>query len=209
MTDQLERAHAAGTLARLTSAAAAGIAFGVLTLWLQGELPGNWNVLANSGAVWTVVAVGAAALLGASRAVSAAAGLLTLVGEVAGFYWCAAPWKGIPVSHGEQLLWTAAALVIGPVAGLTGQAVARGRAAQRVVGLLAIAGLVVGEGWYEYRYIPDHRAAAAVEIGLGLLVAVVALLASRAPWHRRAGAAALGTVVAAAVLLVYANPVLL
>ena len=87
-----------GRAARLASAAAGGVSCGVLTLWMQGRLNGNWEVLGNSGAVWTVVAVALAALLGRSAAGSAVAGLLALLGEVAGYYWCAAPWHGIAVT---------------------------------------------------------------------------------------------------------------
>jgi hypothetical protein len=44
---------------RLLGAAAGGLAVGGLTLWLQGILPGAWNHLANSGAVWVLAAFGA------------------------------------------------------------------------------------------------------------------------------------------------------
>lgn len=209
MTAQLIRTTPGAALARLSCGAAVGIGVGVLTLWLQGVLPDTLNLLANSGAVWTVVAVAAAAVFGGSRGISVVAGLLALVGEVAGYYWCAAPWQGISVTQSEQFLWTAAALLLGPIAGLVGQAVARGTANQRVVAWLATAGLIGGEGLYAWHYLPGQHTVAAIEIAIGLLVAVLALFASRAPLGRRAGAAAVGAVVAGVIVFAYATPVLL
>lgn len=92
MIEQTYCPRGIAVLARLASAAAGGIACGMLTLWLQGRLDGSWSVLGNSGAVWTVVAVLIAAALGSSATLSAVAGTLALVGQVAGYFWCAAPW---------------------------------------------------------------------------------------------------------------------
>ena len=71
---------------RLLGAAAGGLAIGGLTLWLQGILPGAWNHLANSGAVWALAAFGAgilAAGLGWRRSALAS---LALFGAVTGYY---------------------------------------------------------------------------------------------------------------------------
>ncbi len=195
----------AALAARLSCAAAGGVAFGVLTLWLQGRLADSWNVLANSGAVWTVVAVALAAVFGTSRTTGAVAGLLSLLGEVAGYYWCAAPWHGVAVALDEQVLWTAAAVLIGPVAGLVGHGLARGTGAQRVRAALCVAGLFAGEGWYDLR-MAQNLVAARVEVALAALVAVAAVLFSRASAATRAVAVLLGCAVAAAVLLAYSGP---
>ncbi len=208
MTDRSTVLRRSAVVAGLVAATAAGLCSGSLTLWLQGRLDGNWDLLANSGAVWTVVAVLTAATCGRSRLPSVAAGTLALVGEVVGYYRNAAPWDSIPTTASEQLLWTAAALVAGPLAGLAAYHLRQGGATGRVVSLLSVCGVVVGEGLYGLARIPPHRLASQVEIAIGLTVAVIGLLASRAPVSGRAAAIPLGAVIAAAVFVFYVDPVL-
>jgi hypothetical protein len=88
---------------------------GGLTAYLQGVVPAGWSTIANSGAVWTVVAVAVAAAVGRIWSIAVAAGLLALLGEVVGYYAYLAE-VHIPASRAELLLWTVAALWIGPLA---------------------------------------------------------------------------------------------
>ena len=59
-------------------ALAVGLAVGVATSYLQGWLPTSLNILANSGAVWSVVAFGVVAALNRPLGSSVAAGLAGL-----------------------------------------------------------------------------------------------------------------------------------
>src|SRR5690348_16991186 len=79
------RAPSAAMVA-LPAAAFAGLVAGGLTCLFQQFLPGDWNIVVNSGAVWTVVAYVVAALVARTQTGAALAGLLVLVGEVAGYY---------------------------------------------------------------------------------------------------------------------------
>ena len=101
-----------------------GIAVGVSTSYLQGELPGSWNTLANSGAVWTVVAFAiAAAVLRHAEPRRSLAGLAALLGEVLGYYAVASPIRASRRAPSERTLWIAAALVGRPACRLRGVAV--------------------------------------------------------------------------------------
>lgn len=129
----------------LLAALVGGLAVGVATSWLQGGLPDSANILANSGAVWSLIAF-AFALPTRQRAVSTVVGLLALGGEVAGYYAIASPLRGISTSASERLLWTVAAIVIGPLLGLAAWSIRAGRPTARAVAIGAIGGLVIGEG---------------------------------------------------------------
>src|SRR5258707_8570847 len=63
-----------------------GIAVGGLTLGGQRVLPGAYNQLANSGAVWSVAAFAAARFLPVRIRRAAVIGALALVGSVTGYY---------------------------------------------------------------------------------------------------------------------------
>jgi hypothetical protein len=71
------------------SAPLAGVGLGVLTNLAQGRLPGAWNQIANSGAVWCVPAFVAGALVAGQMMAlrkSALAGVCTTIGLVIGYY---------------------------------------------------------------------------------------------------------------------------
>src|SRR5690349_19135094 len=93
-----------------TLALGAGLLVGIVTSYLQGALPGSWNRLANSGAVWTVLAFAVAVRVARNRSESVGAGLFALLGSVAGYYALASPLRDIATTFGERLLWTMAAL---------------------------------------------------------------------------------------------------
>src|SRR4051812_27186474 len=106
------------SMVRLPAAAIAGLVAGGLTCLLQEFVPTDWNTAVNSGAVWTVVAFAVAALVAHTWAGAAVAGLLVLVGEVAGYYLYLAEVRHLPGLHSAEILWTVAALWIGPLTGL-------------------------------------------------------------------------------------------
>lgn len=126
------------------SASVAGIAFGVLTNLAQGWLPGAWNQIANSGAVWCVPAFTAGAVASGRLPVrtSALAGLCTTIGLVIGYYGYAELGRDGMGSLAWPLVWLAMAVVSGPLFGVAGAWWRRGRTARhRVVGLAALAGV--------------------------------------------------------------------
>jgi hypothetical protein len=185
-----------------------GVGAGIATSYLQGELPGSWNTLANSGAVWTVVAFGIAAAVVFTRGATVVAGLAALLGEVLGYYAVASPIRGIATSTSERALWIAAAVVAGPLVGYAAWLCRRGRPAARLAAGLAMCGVVAGEGVHGVLRISHTSAAAWVEIGLGVAIAMVLLARAVAPWRARVGAAGLGVCTALAVALVYGATVL-
>lgn len=104
------------------SAFAGGLLLGVLSNVVQGWLPGAWNQIANSGAVWSVAAFVAGALLSRKVGLTAAAvaGLLAESGLVVGYYSYAEVARDGVGSLFAPLIWLAMALVAGPLFGVAG-----------------------------------------------------------------------------------------
>jgi hypothetical protein len=191
----------------LLGAAAVGILAGGLTAYLQGVLSAQWNTVANSGAVWTLAGAAAAAVLGRQRGTAAGAGLLVLVGEVAGYYAYVTDVLHLPVLRAEELLWTLAALWIGPLAGLAAFAARWDRGAARAVALLAFCGIVGGEGAYLW-HVAQVPGAGQVEVAAAGVGAAAVLGWVRASWPARAAAVLAGVAVAALVYLAYRQPLI-
>jgi hypothetical protein len=188
-------------------AALAGLVAGAFTAHLQGVLPTDWNTVANSGAVWTLVAFTVTAGVARSMAAAAGVGLLVLVGEVAGYYIDTAGLRHIPVLRSEEVLWTAAALWIGPLTGWAAFFTRWGTPAQRAISVAAICGVVAGEGAYLIRIAGLPRSGW-VEVTVGALAAAGALVVVPAPIRLRLLSAAGGVVVAVAVYGAYSQSVL-
>lgn len=156
----------------------AGLVVGVATSYLQGVLPGSWNQLANSGSVWTVLAFAVAVRVARDRSESVGAGLFALLGSVAGYYALAAPLRDIATTWGERLLWTAAALLLGPVAGLAADLWTRGSRLSRLTGGLAMCGVVAGEGLHAIARVSGTDSAGWIEF-VGVVAAAVLCRALR------------------------------
>ncbi len=186
----------------LATAAFAGLAAGVLTAYLQGVVSADWNTVANSGAVWTVVAFAATAALARTTTTAAVGGLLVLVGEVAGYYGYVAQVRQVAAGHSAEVLWTVAALWIGPLIGLAAYRARWGDAAQRMTSLAALAGVLAGEGAYLVRIAGVPRSGW-VELVLAAVLATAAIVIGSTPLRVRSAAFIVGAVVAAAVYLAY------
>jgi hypothetical protein len=186
----------------IPAAALGGLLAGALTCLLQGVLPGDWNTVVNSGAVWTVVAFGAAALLASTERTAMIAGLLVLVGEVAGYYLYLADVRHLPGLHSAEILWTVAALWIGPLTGFAAYRARWGDTGQRMSALASIAGVIVGEGMYLVR-IAGVTASGWVEVAAGMAIAGAALTLRPVTNRVRAGALLSGAAVAIAVYAAY------
>lgn len=145
----------------------AGATTGVLTYVGQRCLPGEWNVLANSGAIWL-----APVFLVASRTRSAswgaAVGLGTLAATLLGYYG-AATLSGVPESLYFLALWCAVALVVGPLYGVAGSWWRDARRTRRVAAVALLGGVFVAEGSYLIVALRYHGS------GVGLIAAGVVL----------------------------------
>ena len=191
------------SITALTTAALAGLVAGALTAYLQGVLPADWNTVANSGAIWTLVAFAVTAAVACTPITAALAGLLTLVGEVGGYYAYLADVRHLAAARAAELLWTMAALWLGPLIGVMAFRARWGDAGQRIGASLALAGVVAGEGAYLVR-IAGVQPAGWVEVGLAAAFGAGALLApSSAALRSRAACLALGSAAALGVYLAY------
>ncbi|MFE7811857.1 DUF6518 family protein [Streptomyces sp. NPDC057433] len=157
-----------GRSAALAAAAAGGLLLGVLTNLAQGWLPGAWNQLANSGAIWSASAFVAGALLARRNTLLQAAvgGLVAEAGLVVGYYGYAEFGREGMGSPIFPLIWLAMACAAGPLFGVAGQWWRCGKdARRRVVGLAALAGLFGMEGVmyaWDLHYTPQAVACFAV-----------------------------------------------
>jgi hypothetical protein len=146
-----------------------GAATGVLTFVGQRYLPGQWNVLVNSGAIWLVPVFLVASRM-RSASWGAAAGLGTLAATLLGYYG-AATLSGIPESTYFFALWCGVALVAGPLYGAAGSWWRDVRRTRRVAAVALLGGVFVAEGSYLIVALRYHGS------GTGMIAAGVALTA--------------------------------
>jgi len=170
-----------GTSARVwacatASAVAGGLLLGVLTNLAQGWLPGAWNQIANSGAVWCVAAFAAGALVVRHAGLPAAtvAGLCAESGLVVGYYGYAEVARGGMGSVLAPLVWLGMACVAGPLFGVAGSWWrCSSTPRRRIIGLAALAGVFGMEGiHYAFilHYAPQAWACLAVAVAVPLLM---------------------------------------
>ncbi|GIG22966.1 hypothetical protein Cch01nite_36900 [Cellulomonas chitinilytica] len=162
------RRHRAGRLLPLL-----GVAVGVLTSFAQGWLDAPWSSLANAASPWLVVAfvvgylrptVGSAALLG----------MLTCLGEVAGYY-AASSVRGFGVSATWAAFWLVCALVGGPLFGACGRWAREHGSRPAAWGAAAPAATFLGEGVGAYWLRLGYRQEAVLFVALGLVAGGFAL----------------------------------
>ncbi|MFI5757096.1 DUF6518 family protein [Streptomyces sp. NPDC051569] len=126
-----------------------GILLGILDNLAQGWLPGAWNQIPNSGAVWSAVAFVTGALLArrASPAVVALAGLLVESGLVIGYYGYAEFGRDGMGSFFYPTVWLFFGFVAGPLFAIAATWWRRGQDVRhRVAGPAVLAGVFGGEG---------------------------------------------------------------
>ncbi|MEU5342333.1 MULTISPECIES: DUF6518 family protein [unclassified Streptomyces] len=150
----------------------AGLALGVMTNLAQGRLPGSWNQIANSGAVWSAVAFVAGALL-ADRGVrvAVAGGLAAEVGLVTGYYGFAEFGRDGMGMLTHVLVWLVMAVVAGPLFGAAGAWWRRGSLNRRIVGGAALAGAIGTEAAhyaFVLHYMPQAWVCAVLMVALPL-----------------------------------------
>lgn len=187
--------------ATIALAVAAGLAIGAATLLLQKLLPGAWNHLANSGAVWVAGAFAFTAWRARNPKEGAILGVLVLIGAVVGYYGSASVTgvQDVTAVRGPAI-WSGVALVAGPVFGVAGFAYRRGPAVVRVVAVALLAGLFIAEALYllaEFSYLAEAVVTGA--IGLGIPFAL-----GRSDVERRWTAGAAGLVGGALLVVLFA-----
>lgn len=155
-----------------TIAVLAGIAVGTLTLGGQRVLPGAYNQLANSGAVWSVAAFAAARLLPVRARRAAIVGAFVLVGAVVGYYASTTLVLHDDVNAATMrapLTWFAVAVIAGPLLGIAGTlARVDDRAWIRAVALALPGAVFVGEAVYQAAVNHDGAVAGPL-IAIGVL----------------------------------------
>ncbi|MFE6894623.1 DUF6518 family protein [Streptomyces sp. NPDC057694] len=159
-------------IGRAAAATAGGLLLGVLTNLAQGWLPGDWNQIANSGAVWSAVAFAAGAVLYPRGSVTQAAlgGLGAEVGLVVGYYGYAEFGRDGMGDLSAPLLWLGMACVAGPLFGVAGHWWRRGRTKRtRVTAVAALAGLFGMEGLM-YAWVLHYAPQAWTCLALALLI---------------------------------------
>ncbi|MFC7929432.1 DUF6518 family protein [Streptomyces cinereoruber] len=164
-----------GRVGATALAFAGGLLLGVLTNLAQGWLPGSWNQIANSGAVWSVAAFAAGALP-AGRVglpVAAVAGLCAEAGLVVGYYGYAEVARDGVGSLFAPLVWLGMAFVAGPLFGVAGAWWRGACPRRRVVGIAALGG-VFGSEAIHYAWVLHYAAQAWA--CLAALVLVVLLM---------------------------------
>lgn len=127
----------------LILAAAFGLLGGGVTFWAQGVLPPWLSLWANSILPWTLFAL-AAGLVAPTRRLAVAAGILTEVCLVFGYYQLSDRFN--PWWERFDWVWLLAGVVAGTVCGLLGRAIRRAGQLRRILLTSLATGLAFGEG---------------------------------------------------------------
>ena len=146
---------------------------GVVTLWGQSHLPGEWSAIANSGAVWLLPATLVGAVMPTDLR-AALAGALTLVVAVAVFY-AAVPFLVAGASSAPRgvVIWSVTAVVAGPVFGVAGRWIRGDRSRLRAAAAALIGGSFTAEGVIRLLTPPsEDRSVAILMIVAGLLLSI-------------------------------------
>ena len=150
---------------------AVGLATGVLTLLGQATFDGDWNRLANSGAIWVTVAFMLGSVMSSDRE-AAVAGIAALVFALIG-YQLASSIARLPLGASAFVIWTGTALVGGPVFGIAGRRWRADTGRPRLVAIALLGAVFVAEGAYTLWAVPDLWRAGAVEFVLGIAVPIL------------------------------------
>ena len=173
----------------------AGLLLGGATLAGQSVFPGDWNRLANSGAIWLLFA----SLVGSQMPTdrwAIVAGVGVLVGAVIGYY-VAAVLAGAGAGARIMAIWIGTALIGGPVYGLAGRWWRVGPESRRVLAIGLMGGILAAEGVSTVMRIPDMATVGWVEFVAGI---ALTLALGRSMRERLLGLAVVPVIVLAGVL---------
>ena len=148
-----------------------GLIIGVVTLVGQATLPGSWNQIANSGAVWVVPVFFLGSLMSSDK-YAAFAGIGMLVAIVIGFYASQAL-LGIALSLPFIIFWVVVALVAGPLFGVAGHWWRGERFSRSVAAIALLSGVFFAEGLYyllRLHYLPQGWGGIVISVLIALLL---------------------------------------
>jgi hypothetical protein len=151
-----------------------GIAIGVITVLGQGVLPGNWNSIANSGAVWLLPTffIGS---LNSKKLKASLSGILALLGMVIGYYGYAMIVQQVAHSFYFILVWSVCGIIGGIIFGIAGFLWSR-RGPLHTLGSALIGGVFITEGLNILIHRNDYRhmiTVGYVEIIFGILLVLI------------------------------------
>ena len=158
-------------------------------------LPGDWNRLANSGAIWLLFASLAGSRMPTDRW-GVLAGVGVLVGAVVGYYLAAVA-AGAGAGVRIMAIWIGTALVGGPVYGVAGRWWRGEPGRRRVVAIGLMGGILAAEGVSTVLRIPEMARVGWVELGAGI---VLTLALGRTMRERLLGLAVVPCIVLAGVI---------
>lgn len=160
-----------------------GLGWGATTSGLQTVLPSPFGGLANAVAPW-LMAPFVVGTFCRSLGTAAVLGLLTCLLQVPGYY-VTADLRGFPVGSAYVLVWSAAAVVGGPVFGVAGRLLRSGQGRLRGLAPALVGGVWLAEGIATYAIVLGYYGDAIV---FGVVGVVLFLSLSR---RGRAGSALL------------------
>jgi hypothetical protein len=155
----------------LLVAVAVGLLTGVLTLAGQAELPTEANRLANSGAIWVTVAFALGWRM-PNDTTAAVAGLLALIGALAG-YFVAASFAQAGISTSTVAIWVGVAVVGGPVFGVAGRWRGSATGWRPAIAVAALGAVYLAEGLWTLWSIPHMVLAGWGSVVIGCVITLL------------------------------------
>lgn len=149
---------------------AVGLGVGALTSCGQAYLGGVLSAFVNSASAWLVAPFLVGARMRSGRE-AAVAGLAVCGLQVAG-YFVTAELRGYPSGDAALALWTACAIVGGPVFGVAGRLWRRATGDLRGVGAAVLPAAFLAEGAWTYWHELHDDGTAALWVAIGAFLAV-------------------------------------
>lgn len=149
-------------------ALAIGVCVGVATSFLQTHLDSPWLALVNSVSPWLTTAFVAGALQSTMRH-AVVVGMLATLAQVAGYY-VTAEIRGFSASLFYVGLWSACAILGGPIFGAAGHSWRRSDPAG--LGAALLSATYISEGLVGYQIRLGYTSSAVLFVIIGLLIAV-------------------------------------
>ncbi|WP_241395612.1 DUF6518 family protein [Clostridium beijerinckii] len=153
-----------------------GTIIGILTIFGQGQLKGNWNSLANLGTVWLVPAFFISSIANKKRS-SITSCSLCLIGEVMGYYYFHSLLNKYNFSVDYfTLIWLGCAIAGGIIFGLAGYLWYHKDEKFHELGSALLSGVFLTDGLNMFIHIDDYRhmiTVAIAEIVFGLLLIII------------------------------------
>ena len=156
-----------------------GFAIGLLTAIAQYVLPDSIEQIANSSAMWVVIAF-VMGCYARSLVMAILAGTLALFGELAGFYAIAWRLHLAITPLWVVFAWVAVAMIAGPILATGGYVSRRKDGFTRLLGMSTLGATFIGEGLFLFLIIDP-----APKKILALWLAIAAIITAILTWRER------------------------